>query len=375
MKSNKNCYGIDLGTSYSVVYRCVLYQNKYVYDAIKDNETEASHFPSVLSYKSGQEFFGKKAVDNIILDPPNFIKNPKRYLYNSKNSDINDNFNNDEGVYIINNEKISPEIALKRILSHLKELINEENPSVIITVPIKFLKKKAIKRISQELCFNLLGLFPEPVCAAVAYSLLRSYFGTFIICDFGGGTFDVALCQISEQKWEILNSHGDHNLGGIDIDKVFFDYVLKKFTEKNIKIDTIKKQGNLKRKCIEAKIVLSYFFEVEISMGDSKSKTIVINRNEFNDLIHIFIEKCIKIIIQTFEEINFNYKNLPVNYVLTGGSSRIPLFRDKIKEYFNVEPEVAFDPDDAIAIGASIYSCYLSNNTNTETNKKKKKKK
>ena len=89
-------------------------------------------------------------------------------------------------------------------------------------------------------------------------------------------------------------------------------------------------------------------------------KIITINRREFNILIEKFIDKCVNIIKETFEKVNFDFKNFPIKFVLTGGSSRIPLFREKIKTFFNVEPEVAFDPDDTISIGASLYSCYLS---------------
>ncbi len=282
--------------------------------------------------------------------------------------------------------ELSAEV-LKRVKRDAESRLNREISSSVITVPAAFqeLQIKATKEAADIAGFKNVILLQEPVAAAVAYGAKASDNGeNWLVFDYGGGTLDVAVVTTKNGELAAINNKGNNRMGGKDIDKALYErIILPKLQEKyQIEKDL---SGQAKAKAIfeaeKCKMELSRqddtifeLFEVEDDAGEEIEFELTITREEFDKAIYEIVDETISIARDaligarlTDEELN--------KIVLVGGSTYIPLVRDKLKEEFNVELDCSLDPMTVVARGAAMYADqnYMDTDgisTNTEANNK-----
>ncbi|KAK8899242.1 Heat shock protein ssb1 [Tritrichomonas musculus] len=386
--------GIDFGTTYSSIY--VYNSATHMPEGKKDGEY-GEFIPTEIAYKrikgTDQYYFGHKAHEK-----SNYVVDVKRMLGISSNSilieDIKEELaargigirsvGNEEGCYpreivqlqLNPNSRTSvwhtPEELAARYFKWLVEDIAEvqinDNLKVVITIPADFSsnQRKAILRAAGKANFNLknVTLLYEPSAAAFCY-LQRSskkIYQNLLVCDFGGGTFDLSLLKITENSFFVRLVGGNRFLGGRDFDQKLLSWAIAKFNDKGIQTEKPKIKKQLEVKCVKAKEELSSATGTEISIvyenseGEECDEIIQIARDEFNNECSKLIEACINSITDLLSKKSVDKSDVD-GVLLVGGSSRMPIFIQKMKEFFGPEKVLDFNNKrEAIGMGA----CYLA---------------
>ncbi|HET9678463.1 MAG TPA: Hsp70 family protein [Buchnera sp. (in: enterobacteria)] len=368
-KKKKLCIGFDLGTTNSLVAR--YFCNKI--QILKD-ENGKKLLPSVVQYKKNKIVVGWNAVKNYKQDSESTIFSIKRlvglsekkikilypklpYLY-KKNKDNEICIKTIQGY-------IQVSCIVSQILYILKErainFFKQEIDHSVITVPAYFDNKqrKEIKQSAFLAGLKNVRLLNEPTAAAIAYGCNLKKTELVAVYDLGGGTFDFSLLKLENEVFEVLTTTGNSHLGGDDFDFLLLKYIYKKyhlfFTNSKTKAELFLKIKSLKKE-------LTFKEKVIFKIQDFAIK---ITRNEFNQLINKLVEKtliiCKKALISI--EVQINEIN---EIILVGGSTYIPLIREKIALFFNKEPLFFVNPEEAVVIGSAIHSENLSENINKQ---------
>ncbi|MDD3386752.1 MAG: molecular chaperone DnaK [Candidatus Pacebacteria bacterium] len=367
--------GIDLGTAITKYASIVNGEPK----ALENREGSILTPSMIAQTKGGERVVGVLAQRQAITNPKNTISGVKRFIGRRfsdpevqkelKLLSYETREGKDGGVEVKLGEnwhnpiEISSMI-LQKIKADAKEKLGEDIKNVVITCPANFddSQRKATKAAGEIAGFNVLRVINEPTAAALAYGFGKKDEQKILIYDFGGGTFDVTILNISPDIVEVLATGGEPHLGGNDFDQRIINWLLEEF-KKDQGIDLSKDAlalQRLKEAAEKAKTELSTTMETNINLpfitSDAegpKHLDCKISRAQFNSMTSDLIEKSIKKVKETISEIKLSNNDIN-EIVLVGGTTLVPAVRDAVKEYFNKELNTSINPEEVVAIGASI---------------------
>ena len=349
--------GIDLGTTNSVV--AVMEGGQPV---VIPNKTGGRTTPSVVGItKKGERLVGDLAKRQAVANPDNTIASIKRKM--GQRSKVK-----------MAGKKYSPQEISAMILQKLKEdaeeYLGEEVKEAIITVPAYFedAQRQATKDAGKIAGLDVKRIINEPTAAALAYGLDKEEDLTILVYDLGGGTFDVSILQIGGGVFQVKSTSGNNHLGGDDFDRKVMEWIAGEF-KKEYGVDLLKdKQAvqRLKDAAEKAKIELSGTPTTHISMpfitqGDSGPLHLEmeLTRSKFEELIGDMVIKTQTPLKNALKDAKLKPEDID-RVLLVGGSTRIPLVQEKIKEILKKDPTKNINPDECVAIGAAIQAGVLT---------------
>ena len=375
--------GIDLGTTNSVV--SVMSGGEPIVIA---NQEGFRTTPSVVSWtKEGEILVGDPAKRRAVLDPENTIYESKRFIgrkYDEVQEEIKHvpykvvaDEKGDAAFDVPNAGKIvRPEEVGAQILKKLKEAaesyLGEKITEAVITVPAYFneRQRQATKDAGKIAGLEVKRIINEPTAAALAYGLDKKSDVKILVYDFGGGTFDVSILEGGEGVIEVKVSDGDTHLGGSDIDARIIDWLVEEFKKEHgidLRNDKTAFQ-RLKEAAEQAKKELSFKMETEINLPfitiDPNTNQPLhlekkLTRARLEEMIKDLVDRTMDIVKRALEEAKLTPNDID-DVVLVGGSTRIPLVQQKIKEFFGKEPHKGVNPDEVVAVGAAIQGGVLA---------------
>ena len=349
--------GIDLGTTNSVV--AVMEGGK---PTVIANAEGMRTTPSIVGFsKTGERLVGQLAKRQAILNPDKTIASIKRHMGEDykKNIDGKD----------YTPQEISAMI-LRKLADDASNYLGEKVTSAVITVPAYFndAQRQATKDAGKIAGLDVLRIVNEPTAAALAYGLEKDKSEKVLVFDLGGGTFDVSILEIGDGVHEVLSTSGDTHLGGDDFDQKIIDWICEEFKKQEGMDLTGDKQAmqRIKEAAEKAKCELSSVVETTISLpyitadaNGPKHLELTLSRAKFEDLSHDLLDRCKKPVEQALSDAGLS-KNEINEVVLVGGSSRIPVVQQLVKEYTGKEPNQSVNPDEVVAVGAAIQAGVLA---------------
>ncbi|MEZ4959633.1 MAG: Fe-S protein assembly chaperone HscA [Saprospiraceae bacterium] len=368
--SSEIIIGIDLGTTNSLV----AYVREGNPVAVRGQKGKHTLVPSIVHFNADNEVLvGDAAKAKLIADPANTIYSVKRLMGKSY-ADIKNKHqyfgyqilddDTESLVKIRVKDKYYTPISLSaEILKELKNRIEEELDApvskAVITVPAYFndAQRQATRDAGKLAGLDVLRIINEPTAASLAYGLGQQGSQTIAVYDLGGGTFDISILRIEDGIFEVLSTHGDTFLGGDDFDKAILDYWLERNGIDPINKDNTSNQG-LRLKAEQAKKWLSQndnFQESEQGYDFSLSK------NKFEELIRPLVEKTLDACRLALKDAKLEQKDLD-HIVMVGGSTRVPLVKRAVSDFFGKPVFDQLDPDEVVALGAAIQADVLAGN-------------
>ena len=353
--------GIDLGTTNSLIA-------SYDTELKLYEDNSSSLIPSVVSITKEDILIGVKAADASDDKNTTCIASIKRIMGLSysdiQNLDSKDDLlliksKNDLPCIAVNNKEYSAIDISSKILSHLKNLAETHENKIIdgavITVPAYFndIQRQATKNAAKLSGINVLRLLNEPTAAALAYGLESNETGSFVIYDFGGGTFDVSVLTLEKGIFKVLSTDGNTRLGGDDIDNAIAKWLVNNYSFlKSYKITQIKKYARSLKESMNNKDSFSM---------DIDGNTISLSKNDFIDIINPILNETFDIVTNAITEsklLSVDIKNI----ILVGGSTRIDCIKTLLEKKFSCGVLNNIDPDKVVAHGAAIQASILSGN-------------
>ena len=343
--------GIDLGTTNSCV--AVMEGGKPV---VITNTEGIRTTPSVVAFaKNGERLVGEAAKRQAVTNADRTVSSIKREMGSSFRVTIDD-------------KKYSPQEISAMILQKLKNdaesYLGEKVTEAVITVPAYFndAQRQATKDAGKIAGLDVKRIINEPTAAALAYGLDNEKEQKIMVYDLGGGTFDVSIIDIGEGVIEVLATAGDNRLGGDDFDNRITDYFISEFKRTegiDLSNDKMAMQ-RLKEAAEKAKKELSSQTTTNVNLPfitatneGPKHFDMDLTRAKFEELIHDLIEKTAVAVNQAMKDAGLNNSDLG-KVLLVGGSTRVPAVQEKVKMLTGQEPSKTLNPDECVAIGASI---------------------
>ena len=384
-KKTSVCIGIDLGTTFSAAG---IYRNGTV--EIIPTEQGDRTMPSYVSFTSEERLVGTPAKNASVSNLNNTVFDAKRLIGREFNDPklqqmlphfpfkvLNKNNKPYIQVEYKNEEKeFTPEEISSMVLSKIKQnaeaYLGCEVTQAVITVPAYFndAQRQATKDAGSICGLNVLRIINEPTAGAIAYGLDKnsSTEKHIIVYDFGGGTHDVSLLNLSDGVFEVLATNGDTSLGGEDIDNRLVNHVIEEFKKKH-KVDLSENKKAVRRLrnvCERAKRTLSAATQTNVEVDaihDGLDLNVLVTRAKFESL-------CMDIFKKTLQPVDVVLRDAKISksqvdeVVLVGGSTRIPKVQEMLSDYFNgKELCKSINPDEAIAFGAAVQAAILSGNS------------
>ncbi len=371
--------GIDLGTTNSCV--AVFEGNEPVVIANSEGKRTT---PSVVGFvENGERKIGDPAKRQAITNPKNTVYSIKRFMgenWQQTEKEISRVPYSvvNEGGYPrvdINGRKYTPQEISAMVLQKMKktaeDYLGQEVTEAVITVPAYFSdsQRQATKEAGQIAGLEVKRIVNEPTAAALAYGVDKANKDMKIaVFDLGGGTFDISILEFGGGVFEVLSTNGDTHLGGDDFDQVIIDWLVQEFKNDegaDLKSDPMAMQ-RLKEAAEKAKIELSSSTSTEINLpyimpvgGVPKHLVKTLTRAKFEQLAHDLIQACLAPCQKAMADAKLNTSDID-EVILVGGSSRIPAVQTLVKNYFGKEPSKGVNPDEVVAVGASIQGAILN---------------
>ena len=371
--------GIDLGTTNSCV--AVFEGNEPVVIANSEGKRTT---PSVVGFvKDGERKVGDPAKRQAITNPTNTVYSIKRFMgetYDQSRKEaerVPFTVDNESGYprVEIDGRKYTPQEISAMVLQKMKktaeDYLGQEVTDAVITVPAYFSdsQRQATKEAGQIAGLNVRRIVNEPTAAALAYGVDKANKDMKIaVFDLGGGTFDISILEFGGGVFEVLSTNGDTHLGGDDFDQVIIDWLASDF-KSNEGIDLSKDpmaMQRLKEAAEKAKIELSSTTSTEINLpyisaegGVPKHLVKTLTRSQFEQLAHELIQACLVPCQNAMRDAKLSTSDID-EVILVGGSSRIPAVQTLVKNYFGKEPSKGVNPDEVVAVGASIQGAILN---------------
>ncbi|MBO4785217.1 MAG: molecular chaperone DnaK [Lachnospiraceae bacterium] len=343
--------GIDLGTTNS----CVAVMEGGQPTVIANTEG-ARTTPSVVAFtKTGERLVGDAAKRQAVTNAEKTISSIKRDMGTDRGRTID-------------GKKYSPQQISAMILQKLKAdaegYLGEKVTEAVITVPAYFndAQRQATKDAGKIAGLDVKRIINEPTAAALAYGLDNEKEQTIMVYDLGGGTFDVSIIEIGDGIIEVRATAGDNRLGGDDFDQKITDYILDEFKKQqgiDLSNDTMALQ-RIKEASEKAKKELSTATTTDINLPyltataeGPKHFEMTLTRAKFDELTHELVERTAGPVKRALDDAGIKASELS-KVLLVGGSTRIPAVQDKVKQLTGHEPSKSLNPDECVALGASI---------------------
>ncbi|WFP97835.1 Fe-S protein assembly chaperone HscA [Acinetobacter sp. ANC 7201] len=359
--------GIDLGTTHSLVATVLSGKAKVLND-----EQGRVLLPSIVHYANQTTYFGDEAKPFLTTDPKNTITSVKRFMGRSK---VDIKF---QHPYILLGEdnqmpafetaqghktpvEISAEI-LKQLKDRAESSLGNPINGAVITVPAYFdeAQRQATRDAAQLAGLNVLRLLNEPTAAAVAYGLDQEanleQNQNYVIYDLGGGTFDVSILRFSQGVFEVLATGGHTALGGDDLDRL-----IVKWAKKQLNIETLD-DSEYAHAIVSARKAKEALTDQESAKLELADQALILDRPTFEEIIKVALDKTISVCKRVMRDAKLDLDDIQ-NVVLVGGSTRSYAVQKAVREVFNQEPLCTINPDEVVAIGASITANQLIGNS------------
>src|SRR6056300_4584 len=371
--------GIDLGTTNSCISFVEGSEPKVII-----NEEGNRTTPSVVSYgKDSEILVGDPAKRQAVVNPESTIYSAKRLIGRRFEETENDrkvlpyevvkNKNGDAWVKV-DDKEYSPSQISANILIKLKKAaesyLGSKVTDAVITVPAYFndSQRQATKDAGKIAGLNVERIINEPTAAALAYGFDKKKDGLVAVYDLGGGTFDVSILEIGDDVIEVKSTNGDTSLGGDDFDRQIIDFIVDEFKKDNgVDLSTDKMALQRLREAAEkAKIELSSSVETEVNLpfitadqNGPKHLLIKLSRAKFEQIIDSKIKASLIPCKNALQDAGLKPSEIN-EVILVGGSTRIPLVQQTVKDFFGKEPHKGINPDEVVALGAAIQGGVLS---------------
>ena len=343
--------GIDLGTTNSCV--AVMEGGQ---PTVISNAEGARTTPSVVAFtKNGERLVGEPAKRQAVTNADNTISSIKRDMGTDRGRTID-------------GKKYSPQqisaMILQKLKSDAENYLGDKVTEAVITVPAYFndAQRQATKDAGKIAGLDVKRIINEPTAAALAYGLDNEKEQKIMVYDLGGGTFDVSVIEIGEGVIEVLATSGNNRLGGDDFDQRITDWMLSEFKNKegvDLSGDKMAMQ-RLKEAAEKAKKELSASTTTDINLPyitataeGPKHLELTLTRAKFEELIHDLIEATAEPVRNALKDAGLNPSDLG-QVLLVGGSTRVPAVQDKVRQLTGKEPSKSLNPDECVALGASI---------------------
>ncbi len=343
--------GIDLGTTNSCV--AVMEGGK---PAVIANTEGARTTPSIVAFsKTGERLIGEPAKRQAVTNAEKTISSIKRHM-------------GEEYKVSIDDKRYSPQEISAMILQKLKadaeSYLGEKVTEAVITVPAYFndAQRQATKDAGKIAGLDVKRIINEPTAAALAYGLDNEHEQKIMVYDLGGGTFDVSIIEIGDGVIEVLSTNGDTHLGGDDFDNILTQYMIDEFKKQegvDLSADKMALQ-RLKEAAEKAKKELSSATTTNINLPfitataeGPKHFDMNLTRAKFDELTHELVEKTAIPVQNALRDAGITASELG-QVLLVGGSTRIPAVQDKVRQLTGKEPSKSLNPDECVALGASV---------------------
>ena len=366
--------GIDLGTTNS----CVAVMEGNEPTVIANSEGDRTT-PSVVAFKGADRLVGKPAKNQMVTNPVNTIYSIKRFM-GRKYHEVTEetkmvpykvtSASGDEIKIDVDGKLYSPQeisaIVLQKMKKTAEDFLGEEVTEAVITVPAYFndAQRQATKDAGRIAGLEVKRIVNEPTAAALAYGFGKdsSKEEKIAVYDFGGGTFDISILELGDGVFEVKSTNGDTHLGGDNIDQVIIDWLVSDFN-REYGIDLSKDKmalQRLKEAAEQAKIMLSSSTQTTINLpfitADAtgpKHLQKELTRAKFEQMIEPLVEKTKIPCMNALRDAGLSASDID-EVVLVGGSTRIPMVQEAVKKLFGKEPHKGVNPDEVVAVGASI---------------------
>jgi molecular chaperone HscA len=370
--------GIDLGTTNSLV--AIIHPGEKKPIVLKEHDS-SSLVPSVVHFSnSNQVLVGSEAKPYLVLQPERTIFSAKRLMGKSyKDIYANKNFfsyniidNNDESLVKVQvgNTFYSPielsSYILKELKNRSEHILKTPVNKAVITVPAYFndAQRQATRDAGKLAGLDVLRIINEPTAASLAYGfgLSKEHNKTIAVYDLGGGTFDVSILEITNGIFEVLSTNGDTYLGGDDFDAAIVNHWLDKLKIEELLKDDKAVTQTVRLAAEEAKkhLTNNQSWKQDVILNNQKL-TLELTQEKFNELILPLINKTIASCKQAVDDAQIDLTNID-EVVLVGGSTRTPLVKQMVSNYFNKPVNDQLNPDEVVALGAAVQADILAGN-------------
>ena len=371
--------GIDLGTTNSCV--AVLEGGE---PSVITSPEGGRTTPSVIAFTNNDErLVGQPAKRQAVTNPLNTIFSIKRFMgrkFGEVSNEIDEvpykieKGTNDGVVVNISDKKYNPPEISAMVLQKLKQMAEEHLGSTVtdavITVPAYFndSQRQATKDAGKIAGLNVRRIINEPTAAALAYGLEKKKDEKIAVFDLGGGTFDISILELGDGVFEVKSTNGDTHLGGDDFDQKVLNWISDEFKSSdgiNLKEDPMALQ-RLKEAAEAAKKELSSSKQTEINLpfitadaSGPKHLNLTLTRAKFEELVADLVQRIINPCKTALSDAGLKPDEID-EVILVGGSSRMPKIQEKVKEIFGKESNKSVNPDEVVALGASIQGGVLA---------------
>jgi molecular chaperone HscA len=365
---HKLAAGIDLGTTNSLVAAVRSGQASTL-----KNTAGIDMIPSVVRYGTDKTQVGHEAVAAAVADASNTIFSIKRLMgkgytetlplaqllsYQLVDQDGMAAVATREGIK--NPVEISAEI-LATLADTASQVLGGELNGVVITVPAYFddAQRQATKDAAKLAGLNVLRLLNEPTAAALAYGLDSGQEGVIAVYDLGGGTFDISILRLKRGVFEVLATGGDSALGGDDFDQAIVGWLQQKSGQQQLSHSARRQYLTVARQLKEqlsVDVTATYDFS-----ADQQQFSGSLSRAEFEQLCNVLVKKTLRSCRQVLRDANITPDDV-ASVIMVGGSTRVPLVREQVAQFFATDPLTSIDPDKVVAIGAAIQANVLVGN-------------